>query len=416
MISQLGDWLSYIALSYIALRDGGGQGGWGVGLSVAAVYLAHLIPRAFVAPWAGPLVDRRDRRLTMIVANLICFLLTLGLWHQASSGSLLIIQALICMRVMSSTVALTATQAALPALVLKDELLTANALSATIWSLLFTLGVALGGVFSATFGPETALLIDASTFLVTALVLWGLPRLPPRTSSGQYALDQELSATLPEELSITVDEPDSTSAETSATQRESARLREAWQYAIIRPTLWVPLFAKSSISIFNASGWIAINLIALTRFPDQSGAVIGYFTALRGLGMILGPALIKGSNAVNPIPAQWITALGLFVFMYCESLTLMGIGLCLWGVGSGINWVSSTAALQNTVPPTLLGRMISLDFLLFTLTETVATLSTGWLFDHYKIVGYATGSVWGAGVCSLVILTWIGRKSRRVLS
>ena len=91
MVSQLGDWLSYIALSYIAVRDGGHDQTLGAGLAIAGVYLAHSLPNAIAAPFVGPLVDRVSRRTLILTSYASACLLTLAIWSQAESGSLLLV-------------------------------------------------------------------------------------------------------------------------------------------------------------------------------------------------------------------------------------------------------------------------------------------------------------------------------------
>ena len=438
VVSQLGDWLSYIALSLIAFRDGSAAGSWGVGLSIAGVYLAHTLPNAVAAPLAGPLADRRERRSLMVWANIMCALITLALWSQAQSGSQLILQSLIFVRVMMSHVAFTARQAALPMLVTREELLTANALNSTVWSVLFTLGVALGGVLTSLFGPETALLIDATTFIITSIILARLPRLSPDDEAGCYAYGHEESNTLSKDRVIEdetqreeeqeIVEVDRTQCEDEETKEETVgkesrslksettmrpRLGEAWTHLMNQSQLWVPLFAKTSIGIFNSSGWIALNIAAMSRFPEEGGLMVGLFTACRGLGMGFGPAVMSKKRAVNPIPAQWLAAMGVCLLIWSDITLLMCCGLFCWGVGNGINWVSSTAALQSLTPPKLLGRVTSLDFLLFTTCEAITILMTGWLFDRFGGLGASSGTVALLGIAAVAVLTCIDLRVRR---
>ena len=97
MISQLGDWLSYIAINVLALNQSSGQDAdhLGAGLAIAGVFLAHSVPTALAAPFAGPIVDRYDRRSIQLYSYQICVLLTWGMWWAALHGSLLWVQMLL---------------------------------------------------------------------------------------------------------------------------------------------------------------------------------------------------------------------------------------------------------------------------------------------------------------------------------
>lgn len=150
-----------------------------VGLSIMVFNLTHsaiqmglvlaitLLPAALFGLVAGPLVDRWDRRRTMIWADVaraalvgaIPFALALGL------------PAVYALAFASSTVALLfepSRMALIPSLVSDDELMAANALDATTMSVAELLGIGFGGALVATIGYRTAFWVDAATFLVSA--------------------------------------------------------------------------------------------------------------------------------------------------------------------------------------------------------------------------------------------------------
>ena len=431
VVSQLGDWLSYIALSYVAVRAGGDQGALGAGLAISGVYLAHSLPNAIAAPFVGPIVDRVSRRTLILTSYVSACLLTLAIWSQVESGSLLLIQGLLFLRVIMSNVGMTARQAALPSLVTADELYTANALNSSVWSTLFTIGVSLGGVISAFFGPQEAILIDASTYLVSFALVWSLPTLSPQDPAGLYATEDSSSSRsskgeTPQPAQRSLDHPKSEGSKDdedlkahplkqSATEEpdQSYHLIDAWRYAISRPIMWIPLFAKSPIAFFNGSGWIALNLIAVERNPELSAMLIGLFTAARGVGMGVGPAILSAKRVANPVYAQWLTLGALFGFVTADELWLQVMMLFVWGLGNGINWVSSTASLQSHTPTHLLGRMTSLDFLCFTVCQSIATLSAGWFFDQGNSIIMMTISVSSVGIIGLSILSFVDWRVRR---
>ena len=77
-LSSLGDWLSIVALTVLApsLASGGvAAKGW----AVVGVWLATLLPALLFGPLAGALADRLDRRLVMIVGDVVRGLLFLSI-------------------------------------------------------------------------------------------------------------------------------------------------------------------------------------------------------------------------------------------------------------------------------------------------------------------------------------------------
>jgi len=77
-LSSLGDWLSILALAALApgLTNGGGVA---KSSAVGGVFLATLLPALLLGPVAGALADRLDRRMTMIVGDVIRGLLFISI-------------------------------------------------------------------------------------------------------------------------------------------------------------------------------------------------------------------------------------------------------------------------------------------------------------------------------------------------
>ena len=426
MVSQLGDWLSYIAVSLIAVKSGEDGDPTKVGLAIAGVYLAHSLPHAFAAPIIGPLVDRFARKGLMQISYLSAGLITLIIWSQIEYKNLFVLQGLICLRVLLSDLGMNARQAALPTLVTQDEIYLANALNSSIWSTLFTLGVALGGVLSTYLGPKQAIFFDTFTFFISAAIVSFLPVFKPNDPVGVYAYSPttkedkcEGSTTnaFPSHKKDKLLEDQIVKQKNDSIQEQETakpKLSEAWYFVKKQPLLWVPLFAKSPVAFFNGAGWLMINVIALKRFPEYSGLAIGLLTAARGLGMGIGPALLNAKHtSLSPLWAQWLVLCSLISFLWIDQLWLASIALFFWGVGNGVNWVLSTSTLQVLTPQTMLGRITSLDFLSFTISQSLATLMAGYLIDQSYSLGSMLTIVSFFGVIGLLILTLIEQRVSR---
>jgi len=72
VLASLGDWIGFVAITALAARVGGSSPEASVGL----VLSARLIPGFFLAPIAGVLVDRWDRKKVLVICGT---LLGLGL-------------------------------------------------------------------------------------------------------------------------------------------------------------------------------------------------------------------------------------------------------------------------------------------------------------------------------------------------
>lgn len=351
LVSQLGDWLTYVAVSLLALHAGEGL------LAVAGVLAAHSLPSALVGPLAGRLADRIDRRRLLIGAALGQTALTLAMAVAAAADELLLLELLLLLRTGLAGLASTASGAALPQLVAREELGPANALASASWSLLFTLGVAAGGLLSVAIAPAVVVALDALSFALAAGLLTRLPSLPPEPADGADG---------------------------------AGGLATAWRVARRDPGLLGAVLAKTPLAIAGGAGWVLMNARADELRLLGSGALtLGLVQAMRGLGTGVGPFLADRVDARWPghaLPLAAGLALGgVAVLSGASSGPSFLIAAFVWGAGVGANWVLSTAALQRRAPDAVRGRLVALDATLFTLGSSGAALAAGALAD-------ATGS------------------------
>mgnify|MGYP006101820603 CR=1 FL=1 len=350
-VSLLGDWLSYIAVSIISIEQGEGA------LAIALVLVAHTLPAGLIAPISGPLADRFDRRTLIIISYLGAFALTLGMWGAASAGHVYLLQGLLLARGLVSGLGITARTSSIPMVVEEDELYVANALLGLTWSLLFTLGVALGGVATAVFSPNGAILLDAGTFMLAAFIAIGLPKLKPQPVSGP----------LP--------------------RPGLGGMLTAWRFAQPNPEILTTLLAKTPQSMSNAAGWIALNLLAGSRLSTMELSLgIGLMQAVRAIGTGLGPLVPSHWYPLRSNLGTPFAFVGVCLFCLSENPWFFLPGLLLWGMGGGHNWVSSTAELQKATPNHLLGRMVALDFMLFCLSSSIIGVLVGLTIDATQMV------------------------------
>lgn len=368
MVSLVGDWLSYVAVSLVAIDKGGSA------VAVGLVLLAHTLPMAVLGPLAGALSDRFDRRKLMIGAQLGASALTLAMFGAVVMSAIAWMQICLLLRVSVSGLAWTARMAAVPQLVEPEELHAANSLLGLTWSVMFTAGVALGGLIASWFGPGEAILADAGTFLLSALIIARLPALPPPAD--------ESSPVRPGLRDIVV----------------------AWRHARPRPRLFAALMAKTPPSIANAAGWVTLNLLAGPRLAWSTASALGVMHALRAIGTGVGPLLPRAWIPREANLGTPLAFIGLALFLLFDSPWVFLPALVLWGMGSGHNWVTSTAELQARTPGSILGRMSALNMMTLQAGQAGMALLAGWIID---VSASATSGAWvglGIGVAGWVVL------------
>jgi dTMP kinase len=182
-LSSLGDWLGLLATTAMAAQLTTSSAA-DQNYAVAGVFILRLIPAVIFGPIAGVVADRLDRRLTMIVTDVLRFGLFASIPIVGTLWWLLVATFLI---EILSLFWIPAKDASVPNLVPKERLEAANQISlisaygsAPIAAGLFTLLSLVSGVLGAEYGyfvqnpAALALWLNALTFLVSAATIWSL--------------------------------------------------------------------------------------------------------------------------------------------------------------------------------------------------------------------------------------------------
>jgi MFS family permease len=118
----------------------------------------------------------------MILSDLLRAIVVLGFLFVRRADQLWIVYVLTVLQLALSTFFEPAKTAAIPSIVSDRELVAANAISAVTWSVMLTLGAAIGGIVTGWLGTNVAFVLDSFTYLLSAALITSvrLPRRPKR--------------------------------------------------------------------------------------------------------------------------------------------------------------------------------------------------------------------------------------------
>ncbi len=384
VISLLGDWMSFVAVSLLALKGGGGA------VSLALVLVAHTIPHAILAPVSGVLADRLDRRRLMIAIALSQGALTLGMTAAAAAGRVGLVQVIVLARASVGAFMPPVQSAVMRRVVHEEELLLANAVTSGTWSVMFALGMAAGGAL-ATLGPVVALLADASSFFGAALVIRGLPPMPaPEGAKGGIL---------------------------SVLASIRGDMVDAWAIARQRPDLLHAVFAKTPLSFAGGGAWVLLNLRAADMaFAGSAALTLGVLQCARGTGTGIGPMIAaffvrRGLAEKRALSASaWTLFAGVSLLALAPHWAVLLLAAFTWGMGGGGNWVLATAGIQRLSPDHSVGRLSAIDGLGWTGAMCLAAVAGGALVDA---TGSHASSAWlglGLGIAFYAALRRVVRR------
>lgn len=352
VISLLGDWFEFIAVQTLVFQLTGS------GLAAGLAIITSNLPSFFLIPIAGSIVDRFDRRKIMIAADLARACMTLLLILVQTSDQVPLVYLVTGLSVLFSSFFNPASNAAIPNLVRRDQLLTANALSSATWGSMLAIGTFVGGITVAAIGRDAAFIVNSLSFLGSAFMLWRIC---------------------------------TPFSETRASARRGINpfgdFAEGFKYAWQRPQVFMLMLVKSGAGL---AGGVILLLTVFSFEVFQAGATgVGVLQLGRGLGILIGPLIAARIAGERIGRAQRLIMVGFFsiglsyiAFGLAPSLFLGVITVFLAHTGWGSNWLLSATLLQRLTPDHIRGRIFSMDLGLVTLTLALSTFVTGLAVDR----------------------------------
>ncbi|MDX1641934.1 MAG: MFS transporter [Balneolaceae bacterium] len=343
IISNFGDWFGILAVYALIQNYSGSE------LLLGLIIVVKMLSLAFSSPLAGYITDRFNRRVLMILCDIIRGFLVLGLILINSSEMLWLAYVLTAIQMVFSAIFEPAKTSSIPNVTTPKELVNANILSAASWSIIFTTGMAIGGFATAYLGIDLVFVINAISYAISAWFIY-------RADIPQVEM----------------------SAEEKQKNRNPIRgIVEGFRFLKNNGSVLRPALAKGTFTM--CIGALVYMLIIVAEDVLLMGSIgLGILYAARGIGTGIGPVL---GRRIFRQETGWVRAMGLFMIfcglMYCVtswlgSIVLMSIFVLLAHMASGSNWVMSTVLLQRRAPDIFRGRVFSTEWLLFTLAQSVS--------------------------------------------
>jgi dTMP kinase len=341
-LSSFGDWLGLLAITATAtsLVDGFAAANFALG----GVLLFRLLPAIVLGPLAGAFADRFDRRKTMVITDVIRFSLFASIPLVDNLVWLFVAQFLI---EAFSLFWIPAKDAAVPNMLRKDQLETANQLSlvttygltpvivAIVFAVLTTLGGQLQRVLPSVDEVDLALYLNALTFLVAAVVIWNLPSISGRRAAGTVTTHESFFGSLKHGFSFAGHTP------------------------LVRGLVVGITGAMAAAGVIIATGQAFAN--ALGGGDAAYGLLFGAVFIGLGLGILVGPSIAR-DLARERIFGVAVVGAGIMVLLMAWTFTLW-IALLLvvlMGFFAGIAYLAGFTLLGTEVEDEIRGRTFAI--------------------------------------------------------
>ncbi len=332
IVSNLGDWLDMLALmSLVAFK-------WNASpMEMSGVMLCLAGPMILFGPIAGVYADKFDRKKLMIwsdiirAAVVIGFVFATSLWH---------IYALLILKGIFGALFVPAKNGKLKEIVSDDHMQQAMGISAMINNGSKIVGPMLSGVLVSTIGVTTAFYIDSFTFILSALLLIGVPKsLYEKEETEQHEGKKE-----------------------TMLQRMNGGLNVLKGLPVLFYGLFILSLAMLAIQIADSQIMILLRLI-----EGDPVDIAGYAMAASGAGVFVMSAIWSKKQ---PPSLVFVLALGLSLVGVSIAVTPFLVGLPMWiinlifptlffiiGAGFGSIIVPFNVGVQKATPVQYSGRV-----------------------------------------------------------
>ena len=406
--------VSFAVIFWLSVQTGSAQ-------VLALATISSLLPQLVLGLFTGVLIDRWDRKRTMIVADMYIALLTavMAVLFYMGAAEIGFIYALLALRSIGSAFHMPAMEASVPLLAPKSELMRVAGINNMIFSVSTIGAPAIAAIFISALDMTWVLMFDVLGALIacTSLLFVKIPN-PWDKKNSEISLDNsQFLAGKTAAFQITEENINESSKETSGrtniTQTEFKRflseLNQGLHEILKRPGLmWMFIF-----TIFASLAMVPIStlfpLMTLDHFAGDTYKMSMVEIAW-GVGMLIGGGIMSlpkfKFNNVLLINSMYVILGMTFAF---SGLTPAGgfyafVGFTLiGGISGAIFWGAFTVLLQKSLDSSVLGRVFSIHNSLIMIPAMFSLIATGYIADYIGITN--------AFIISGAILVFIGLLS-----
>jgi DHA3 family macrolide efflux protein-like MFS transporter len=384
VVSQIGDSMNKVALLWFVYELTGSA------FKMTVIGLLQTIPPLVFGPLIGVYLDRMKKKPVMIWVDLIRMVLVMlvPLLYAMEILTLERLYMLVFVTSVVSTVFGPALASAVPLLVPRARLTSANALIQGTNNIGLLIGPAVGGMSIALIGAPNVLWLNAATFMVSALCL-----MPIRLNETLQA-----HARLAERATILKD------------------LLVGFRFVFIQHRTVLLLMLTAALYSLGASAFVFLLPVFATQLLDASAVELGWLWSSLGIGMLAASAWLAWINqgdfqnrlrlisAALAVGAVAVCTLGML-----QAPVMAAALIIVFGGSTAVFTPIVWAMLQELTPEPLLGRVFT-TFSTGAMASAMAGMAGfGWVADA---IGPAAGLV-GIGVLLLGTATVAALFSRR---
>ena len=352
-VSMIGTWVQSVALMWLAYSLSGST--WFTGL----VGFLQSVPHLFLAPFAGVLGDRVDRRRLLMTVLTLLALQSATLAVLAGTGLITMPQlaALACLAgILNAFETPTRQSIFVELLDRREDLPNAIALNSMLMNGTRLIGPSIGGLLIAISSETVCFALNALSYAAVVGALWYV-RLPPRNRR--------------------------------APSHPLADLAEGWRYAMGMLPVRRMLFTLALVS-FSISPYSTLMPAMAVQSFGQGAGLVGIFIGAVGLGAFLSAVTLARRPNVRGL-ASWLPVAALIAgtgslgFGFSTNVYLSCVLMAMAGFGMFMTGAACNTIIQTVVDEEKRSRVMSYYTMFFIGIAPFGHYLAGWLAEHVGV-------------------------------
>lgn len=371
-ISQVGNWMTLVAQTLLVLKltDSG------IALGVLAV--AQFGPILIIGPWAGLIADRSDKRRLLMVVQTLAMVQSFVLAAIAFGDHPSVVAIYAVAFVGGVTVAFDnpARRAFVVEMVPEGDMPNAVSLNSAVMTSSRIFGPALAGLAITQAGFGWAFLIDGVSYVAVLVMLAMMNKAELRPAP--------------------------------VLERAKGQIREGLRYARSVPALWIPLVMMAVVGTLSFNFQVVFPLFAIRDLEGTDQTFTLLFSVI-SVGSLIG-ALAAARRHEVEVRVVALSAIAFGVAMgfmaFAPNVGVAAVVSVVVGVGSISFLTTSTAIVQMRAEPTMRGRVLALQGMVFLGSTPIGGPMLGWVSERMGArYGIALGAAaaLGSGLWGLMV-------------
>ncbi|PHQ91571.1 MAG: MFS transporter [Sulfurimonas sp.] len=370
LIAYFGAWFSNVAIYTLLLE-------MNVSAEVVGfVAMLHFLAGVFQAPFTGPLIDSIKPKKLMLILIVVEIFATIFLVLINNVSDLSLLYFLIFIRMAAASFYFTTEMSLLPKILEGRKLQKANELHSIIWSLSYTLGMALGGFVVYALGIKIAFILDALIFVISFFLL--------------YTLNIEIQVKKYNENFLLM-------------------MKDTFAYLKKSPQALHLMFVHAFVGLTAFDALVVLMVDEYYAGVIATSLAIGLLHATRALGLVIGPLLL--ANWINNKRIIYVfmgQALGVLLWsVMMQNFYLSLFASLIVGLFATTLWSYTYTLLQKNIEEKYYGRIVAYNDMLFLGMAAFTSFMIGFLREKdfsleliavLMAVGFVIGGIYYAWV------------------